>query len=92
MHVRSQEWREIEIFGGTKKKAMYGAGRNMEDMLNSDQGLPLLITLTSTSYFQVIPNFIHSQFHHRAHCLLLLHNFYDKKHRTQAYNSTCLFT
>lgn len=91
LYVRSREWREMEVYTGTTKKAMYGGGRNMEDMLSSQTGLPLIITLNFNSYFRVVSNFIHSNFHHQAHCLLLLHNFYDIKHHTltRPYNSTC---
>ncbi|CAO2817403.1 unnamed protein product [Amaranthus hypochondriacus] len=90
IEVKSGEWREMEVNAGTKKKAMYGAGRNMEEMLNSGRGVPLLITLRLSSYIRVIPNLIQSDFHQHAHCVLYVQNLYDKKHRTQAYNTTCI--
>ncbi|XP_021735978.1 uncharacterized protein LOC110702558 [Chenopodium quinoa] len=92
MYVRSQEWREMSVSAGTTKKAMYGGGRNMEDMLNSQTGLPLFVTLKFSSYIRVVENLIQSHFHHQAHCLLLLRNSNDQKHRTSlthSVNTTC---
>lgn len=68
---------------------MYGAGRNMQDMLQSGKGLPLLLRVHLTSTFHVVWGLIKPKFHHQIECLLHLHNTYNKRHRTQAYNSTC---
>ncbi|MCD7448312.1 hypothetical protein HAX54_040753 [Datura stramonium] len=75
---------------GTRDKALYGAGRIMEDMLQSSKGLPLLIRVHLSSTFHVVWGLIKPKFHHQIDCLILLHNTYNKTHRTQAYNSTCL--
>ncbi|XP_004229625.1 uncharacterized protein [Solanum lycopersicum] len=75
---------------GTKDKALYGAGRLMQDMLQSSKGLPLLIRVHLSSTFHVVWGLIKPKFHHQIECLVLLHNTYNKKHRTQKYNSTCL--
>ncbi|CAA2977835.1 Hypothetical predicted protein [Olea europaea subsp. europaea] len=77
---------------GTRNKAMYSAGRNMEDLLKSGKGLPLMIKLSFTSNFNVVWGFIHQKYHHDAQCLLLLENTYDKKHRTQTFKSTCIIS
>ncbi|XP_016467220.1 uncharacterized protein LOC107789862 [Nicotiana tabacum] len=74
---------------GTREKAMYGAGRIMQDMLQSGKGLPLLLRVHLTSTFHVVWGLIKPKFHHQIECLLHLHNTYNKRHRTQAYNSTC---
>ncbi|XP_021739268.1 uncharacterized protein LOC110705673 [Chenopodium quinoa] len=92
MYVRSREWREMSVSAGTTKKAMYGGGRNMEDMLNSQTGLPLFVTLKFSSYIRVVQNLIQSHFHHQAHCLLLLRNLNDQQHHTtltHSVNTTC---
>jgi hypothetical protein len=68
---------------------MYGAGRSMEDMLESGRGLPLVIRMSMSSSFRVVWNLVRPKFHHQAECLLVLNKAYDKKHRTQAYNSSC---
>jgi len=75
---------------GAKNKAMYGAGRNMEDMLDSGRGLPLVIRVILSSSFKVVPTLIKPTFHHHLQCLVLLKNSYDKKHRTQEFDSTCV--
>ncbi|EXB32789.1 hypothetical protein L484_012520 [Morus notabilis] len=77
------------LYIGTKNKALYGAGREMEDMLESGQGMPLMIGVKLSSSFRVVMNLIHPKFHHHARCLLLLHKPYDKTHPTHFYNSTC---
>lgn len=71
---------------------MYGAGRSMEDMLESGKGLPLVLRVSLHSSFHVVWNLIKPKFHHQAECLLVLHRAYDKKHRTQTYNGTCIMT
>ncbi|KAL1564404.1 hypothetical protein AAHA92_06753 [Salvia divinorum] len=75
---------------GTKNKPMYGAGRNMQDFLESEEGLPLVIRVSLRSRFNVIWGIFEPKYHHEAQCLVLLHDNYDKKHRTQVYNSTCV--
>ncbi|KAI4323403.1 hypothetical protein L6164_023013 [Bauhinia variegata] len=77
---------------GTKDKVMYGAGRSMQDMLDSESGLPIVIRVSLSSSFRVVPNLIKPKFHHQAQCLVLLHKAYDKKHRTQVFKSSCRVT
>lgn len=79
----------FKLYVGTKSKPMYGAGRNMQDMLDSGNGLPILIRVSLSSHFRVVLNLINPKYHHHAQCLLLLDTTYDLKHRTQTYNSTC---
>lgn len=75
---------------GTKNKPMYGAGRSMQDMLESGKGLPLDIRMSLTSTFHVISNFLKPTFHRQARCsLLLINTSYDKKRRTTKYKSSC---
>lgn len=75
---------------GTKNKPMYGAGRSMQDMLESGKGLPLDIRMSFTSSFHVITNFLKPTFHQQARCSLLLTSSYDKKRRTTKYKSGCV--
>ncbi|KAL3832948.1 hypothetical protein ACJIZ3_007684 [Penstemon smallii] len=74
---------------GTRNKPMYGAGRSMQDLLESKKGLPLIIKVNLKSKFQVILGLFESKYHHKFQCLLLLSDTYDKKHRTQLFNSRC---
>ncbi|KAG5117934.1 hypothetical protein JHK84_044047 [Glycine max] len=85
----------ITIFAlqlGAKNKPMYGAGRSMQDMLDSGTGLPLVIRVILSSSFKVVPSLIKPRFHHHAECLVFLKKAYDKKHRTLAFDSTCKVT
>ncbi|XP_028799820.1 uncharacterized protein LOC114755112 [Neltuma alba] len=74
---------------GVKNKAMYGAGREMQDLLESARGLAISIGVRVSSTYRIVPNLINPKFHHHLHCFLILHNHYDRKHRTQLFNSTC---
>ncbi|KAL6288499.1 hypothetical protein ACE6H2_006009 [Prunus campanulata] len=83
---------KFKLYVGTRNKPMYGAGRSMQDMLESGKGLPLVLRVSLHSSFHVVWSLIKPKFHHQAECLLVLHRAYDKKHRTQAYDSTCVMT
>ncbi|KAJ4972354.1 hypothetical protein NE237_005453 [Protea cynaroides] len=82
----------FRLYVGTRNKAMYGAGRNMEDILESGKGLQLIIRMRLSSSFRVVWNLIRPRFHHHADCVLVLNRRYDKLHYTQAYNSSCRIT
>jgi len=94
MTIGAHEMKEIKVNAGTTGKPMYGAGRDMEDMLRSGRGLSLLVSLSLSSYYdyRLIGWLIRPTFNHHAHCLLFLINFHDSKHPATAnymYNSTC---
>ncbi|KAG6735535.1 hypothetical protein POTOM_061855 [Populus tomentosa] len=89
LYAQSHSSTLFQLFVGTRNKPMYGAGTNMQDMLESENGLPIVIRVSFRSNFRVVWNLIKPEFHHRAVCLLVLNDAYDKKHRTQVYNSTC---
>ncbi|KAL1811641.1 hypothetical protein ACET3Z_021706 [Daucus carota] len=80
----------FQLSTGTKNKPMYGAGRSMQDMLESGKGLPLDIRMSITSSFHVISSFVKPTFHQQARCLLVLNSSYDKKRRTTKYKSSCV--
>lgn len=93
LFVESRTWLRYPVYVGTKNKAMYGAGRTMQDMLESGKGLPLLIHVSLSSNIRVVWNLIRPTYHHHETCLLvLLNGAYDKLHHSHAYNSTCTTT
>nr|GMD67491.1 uncharacterized protein LOC109181281 [Ipomoea batatas] len=75
---------------GTRNKPMYGAGRAMQDMLDSGKGLPVVVRVRFVSWFRVVWGLIRPKFHHQADCLVVLSKSYNKKRRTQVFNSTCV--
>ncbi|CAL0310306.1 unnamed protein product [Lupinus luteus] len=81
---------KLEI--GTRNKPMYGAGRSMQDLLDSGRGLPIMIQVRVRSSFKVVPSLIKPSFHHRVQCVVLLKKAYNIKHRSQAFKSTCKVT
>ncbi|RVX02857.1 hypothetical protein VitviT2T_020595 [Vitis vinifera] len=83
---------KFQLYVGTRNKPMYGAGRAMQDMLETGEGLPLAIRVSLKSSFRVVWSLIVPKFHHQAECLLFLNRAYDKRHGTQVYNSTCTVT
>ncbi|XP_077227301.1 delta-latroinsectotoxin-Lt1a protein [Tasmannia lanceolata] len=89
LYVESGASMTFRLYVGVQSKAMYGAGQSMEDMLESGEGLPLMIHVRLSSNIPVVWSLIRPKFRHNAHCLLVLDGAYDLKHHTQAYNSTC---
>ncbi|KAG9449441.1 hypothetical protein H6P81_009406 [Aristolochia fimbriata] len=89
LYVQSDSLETFRLWVSTKNKPMYGAGRAMEDLLQSGKGLPLEIRVRLGSNIRVVWNLIRPRFNHRTECLVFLKRGYDRKHRTQAYNSTC---
>ncbi|XP_022934269.1 uncharacterized protein LOC111441481 [Cucurbita moschata] len=75
---------------GISKKPMYGAGREIEDKLESGAGLELTIRLNFISNYRVVWKIIKPRFHRRVDCLLVVQNTYDRKRHTRIFNSTCL--
>lgn len=74
------------LYVGTRNKAMYGAGRSMQDMLEGGKGgLPLRVGVKLRSSIHVVEGLVHVRFHHQAQCLLLL----SKADDAQTFNSTC---
>lgn len=92
LYVASHGSTLFDLYVGTRNKPMYGAGRDMEDMLESGMGLPLIMRLKLRSIYRVVWDLIKLKFHHEVQCLLVLTTKYDKKHRTQTFNSTCSIT
>ncbi|WCJ18944.1 hypothetical protein M5689_001257 [Euphorbia peplus] len=89
LNAESHSSTVFKLYIGTKNKPMYGAGRMMEDLLDSGNGLPILIRLSFTSHFRVVSNLIHPKHHYQAQCLLFLYNKYHNNHPTLSYNTTC---
>lgn len=79
----------FELNVRTRNKPMYGAGRTMQDMMQSGRGLPLLVHVSFSSNFRVVGELIKPKFHHVAECVLVVNKKYDTKYRTQKYRSSC---
>ncbi|KAJ8486510.1 hypothetical protein OPV22_018995 [Ensete ventricosum] len=80
----------LTLYSGTKNKPMYGAGRSMQDLLESGRGLTLLLRVRSTSTYRVIGNLVRSTYRHDAQCQLLLRG--GAYGHTVIYNSTCFIS
>ncbi|KAG2318133.1 hypothetical protein Bca52824_021255 [Brassica carinata] len=79
LYASSHESTTFRLYIGTKNQAMYGAGRQMEDMLQSRAGLPLILRINLISDFRVVWSIINPTYHHNVECLLFLS--YNKKHK-----------
>ncbi|KAG1342190.1 hypothetical protein COCNU_05G004190 [Cocos nucifera] len=91
-YVGSESSLTLRQYVGAKNKPTYGAGRSMQDLLESGRGLPLVVRVKSRSSYHVVWNLIRPRYHHHAECLLILKGSYDEQHHTQTYNSTCVFS
>ncbi|EOA31200.1 hypothetical protein CARUB_v10014366mg [Capsella rubella] len=72
LYALSHESTTFQLYIGTKNRAMYGAGREMDDMLQSRAGLPLILRMSIISDFRVVWNIINPKYHHKVECLLFL--------------------
>ncbi|CAH9085566.1 unnamed protein product [Cuscuta epithymum] len=79
----------FKLWVGTRNKAMYAAGRAMEDMLDSGEGLPVVVRLRFLSWFRVMSGVINVKFHHHSDCLLFLSKSPNNKRLTHLFNTTC---
>ncbi|XP_010464457.1 PREDICTED: uncharacterized protein LOC104745000 [Camelina sativa] len=78
LYALSHESTTFQLYIGTKNLAMYGAGREMDDMLHSRAGLPLILRISIISDFRVVWNIINPKYHNKVECLLLLG--YNERH------------
>ncbi|WOL17611.1 hypothetical protein Cni_G26404 [Canna indica] len=88
-YVDSESSSVLPFYLGTKNKPMYGAGRSMEDMLESGRGLPLVVRVRSRSSYRVIWNLVRSSYHHDAECYIVLNGEQDLHDHSVMFNSTC---
>ncbi|CAD5322427.1 unnamed protein product [Arabidopsis thaliana] len=68
----SHESTTFQLYIATTNRAMYGAGTEMNDMLLSRAGLPLILRTSIISDYRVVWNIINPKYHHKVECLLLL--------------------
>lgn len=70
---------------------MYGAGRLMQDMVESGHGLPLVVrTGRLISSYHVVGGLVSPKFDRRLQCsLALLGGPYDKTRHTHTFNCSC---
>ena len=79
LYASSHESTTFRLKIGIKNQAMYGAGRQMEDMLQSRAGFPLILRMNLISDFRVVWSIINPRYHQNVECLLFLS--YNKKHK-----------
>nr|XP_043612169.1 uncharacterized protein LOC122583860 [Erigeron canadensis] len=77
------------LYLGTTNKPMYGAGRSMQDILDSGNGLSSVIRVKLQSRFHVVGKLIRPKYHHLAECILISNRTYDKQHKTKMYDNQC---
>ncbi|XP_010547259.1 PREDICTED: uncharacterized protein LOC104819073 [Tarenaya hassleriana] len=79
LYAETRDSTSFRLNVGTKNRPMYGAGREMDEMLKSSRGLALTLRMDLVSDFRVVWKIINPNFRHRAECLLLLG--YDERHK-----------
>ncbi|XP_078164281.1 delta-latroinsectotoxin-Lt1a protein [Carex rostrata] len=84
-YVESRSSKTITTFVNAKNKPMYAAGRGMQDLLETKQGLPIVVRVESRSCYHVIGNLIKLRYRRRTECLLFLEGL----HKTKIYSSSC---
>ncbi|XP_020244374.1 uncharacterized protein LOC109822570 [Asparagus officinalis] len=90
LYVESKSSYVKRLHVGVKDRPVYGAGRRMQDMLESGQGLPLMVRVRSRSSYRVVWNLIKLRYLHHEECLLVLGGGEkDRKQNIRIHNSTC---
>ncbi|KAJ3670031.1 hypothetical protein LUZ60_010355 [Juncus effusus] len=84
-YVNSQSSKTIKFFITVKNKPMYAAGRNMQDLLDSNPGLQIMVRLESRLLYHVVGNLIKVPHRVKTECFLVLQG----SHKTRMYNSFC---
>ncbi|KAK9058132.1 hypothetical protein SSX86_022972 [Deinandra increscens subsp. villosa] len=77
------------LYLGTTNKPMYGAGRSMQDILDSGKGLSLVVRVEFSSRFNVVGKLVRLKYHHRIECILILNRTYDKQRKTSTFYNIC---
>ena len=77
------------LYVGTTNKPMYSAGRSMQDILDSGNGLSLVVHVKLRSRFHVVGKLFRPKYHHRAECILILNRTYDKQQKIKMHVNQC---
>ncbi|KAJ6834494.1 uncharacterized protein M6B38_334555 [Iris pallida] len=89
-YVESDSYSILGLYVAVKDRPVYGAGRSMQDMLESGQGLPLAIRMGSSSSYRVVGSLIRLRYRHQEECLLVLEYVgHDERSTIRVRNSTC---
>ncbi|KAL6867591.1 hypothetical protein ACP4OV_015615 [Aristida adscensionis] len=62
----------LRLYVAARQKPMYAAGRGMQDLLESTQGLPLAITVRASSRYRVVGGLVRLTYRHDAECVVHL--------------------
>ncbi|KAG0462412.1 hypothetical protein HPP92_020888 [Vanilla planifolia] len=89
-YVQSGSFSVQWLFVGVKNKPLYGAGRCMQDLLDSGRGLPLVIRVRSRLAYRVVWDLIKIKHQRHEHCILVLHGMDEPNLQIKVYNSTCI--
>ncbi|KAK1287675.1 hypothetical protein QJS10_CPB19g01068 [Acorus calamus] len=89
VYVERNTLSTVPIHLSMRDQAMYAAGRDMEDKLESEQGLPLLVHVSSSSSYHIVWGLVRPKFNHHVECFLVLDGAYDIRNHTQVFHSTC---
>lgn len=79
----------VRLFVAAQEKPMYAAGRGMQDLLESSQGLPLTITVRSRSRYRVVWSLIRLRYRHDSQCVVYLRRMPRRNNAIAAGSATC---
>lgn len=88
-YVESDSYSTLGLYVAVKDRPVYGAGRSMQDMLESGQGLPLVVRMGSRSSYRVVGSLIRLRYRHQEECLLVLEYGGHERGAIRVRNSTC---
>ncbi|XP_020571512.1 uncharacterized protein LOC110018517 [Phalaenopsis equestris] len=89
-YVESKSSSTARLFIGVKNKPLYGAGRSMEDLLESERGLTLMVRIRMHSRYRVVWGLIEIKHHHLQSCNVILQAMHDPISYAKLYGSSCV--
>ncbi|KAF0915815.1 hypothetical protein E2562_039052 [Oryza meyeriana var. granulata] len=81
--------RSVRLFVVAEGKPMYAAGRGMQDLLESSEGLPLAVTVRALSRYRMVGSLIRLTYRHDTLCVVRLRRTPRRNNAIDASGYTC---
>uniref|UniRef100_A0A0E0KAJ7 Late embryogenesis abundant protein LEA-2 subgroup domain-containing protein n=1 Tax=Oryza punctata TaxID=4537 RepID=A0A0E0KAJ7_ORYPU len=84
--------RMVRLFVAAEGKPMYAAGRGMQDLLESGDGLPLAVTVRARSRYRMVGSLVRLSYRHDTQCVVRLRRTPRRNNAIDASGYTCSAT
>uniref|UniRef100_A0A0D9VR97 Late embryogenesis abundant protein LEA-2 subgroup domain-containing protein n=1 Tax=Leersia perrieri TaxID=77586 RepID=A0A0D9VR97_9ORYZ len=87
--VAARGKRSVRLFVAAEGKPMYAAGRGMQDLLESGDGLPLAVTVRAGSRYRMVGSLVRLSYRHDTRCVVRLRRTPRQRNAIDASRYTC---